>query len=140
MTAEKISPYRWQYNRESGSVLSSMILHLMTSRFQGAVSYWYGAKDVADVYYSEDFDALADAFGNFNWHIALSEPGVEESWNGHHGFVHEAVLANYLSGHDNPAACEYYLCGPPPMLKACLEMLAELGVPECQIAFDDFGN
>ena len=37
---------------------------------------------------------------------------------------------DYLNSHANPAAVEYYLCGPPMMIKACTRMLAELGVPE----------
>ena len=29
----------------------------------------------------------------------------------------------------NPEAVEYYLCGPPMMIKACTKMLAAIGVP-----------
>lgn len=35
-------------------------------------------------------------------------------------------------------ALEYYLCGPPMMIKACTEMLASLGVSPEQIAYDKF--
>jgi Na+-transporting NADH:ubiquinone oxidoreductase subunit F len=47
---------------------------------------------------------------------------------------------NYLKPHPEPEEVEYYLCGPPLMLKACLGMLDDLGVPKENIAFDDFGS
>ena len=48
------------------------------------------------------------------------------------------VLENYLRDHINPRTVEYYLCGPPLMIKACTKMLADLGVPPTQIAYDEF--
>ena len=44
----------------------------------------------------------------------------------------------YLQSHENPRAVEYYLCGPPLMIKACLKMLKSLRVDASQIAFDEF--
>jgi Na+-transporting NADH:ubiquinone oxidoreductase subunit F len=48
------------------------------------------------------------------------------------------LFENYLKDHSNPNAIEFYLCGPPMMIKACTKMLAELGVTKEQIAFDEF--
>lgn len=48
------------------------------------------------------------------------------------------MLINYLETHPNPKAVEFYLCGPPMRIKACTKMLAQLGVPDEQIAFDEF--
>jgi Na+-transporting NADH:ubiquinone oxidoreductase subunit F len=38
----------------------------------------------------------------------------------------------------NPLAVEFYLCGPPMMMKACTKMLRDLGVADEQITFDEF--
>jgi Na+-transporting NADH:ubiquinone oxidoreductase subunit F len=62
----------------------------------------------------------------------------EDNWTGHIGFIHEVVLEQYLSRHANPQSVEYYLCGPPMMIKACLKMLADLGVPASKISYDEF--
>ena len=35
---------------------------------------------------------------------------------------------------------EFYLCGPPMMLSACLGMFDELGIEDDMVAFDDFGS
>jgi Na+-transporting NADH:ubiquinone oxidoreductase subunit NqrF len=44
-----------------------------------------------------------------------------------------------LNGRHILANCEFYICGPPPMLAASRQMLAGLGVPETRVFFDDFG-
>ena len=43
-----------------------------------------------------------------------------------------------LEHHPNPQAVEFYLCGPPMMIRACTGMLEKLGVSGEQIAFDEF--
>jgi len=54
------------------------------------------------------------------------------------GFIHEVVLEKHLATHSNPAAAEYYLCGPPMMIRACTRMLETIGVPAEHIAYDEF--
>lgn len=44
----------------------------------------------------------------------------------------------YLASHSDPAAIEYYLCGPPVMIAAARKLLKELRVPEDQVAYDEF--
>ena len=61
--------------------------------------------------------------------MALSSPLPEDNWTGHRGMVHEVVCDQLLKTHENPRAVEYYLCGPPQMIKACLKMLDSAGVP-----------
>ena len=50
------------------------------------------------------------------------------------------LFENYLKHHPSPEDCEYYLCGPPMMNKAVIDMLQELGVERENIALDDFGG
>ena len=70
--------------------------------------------------------------------MALSNPLEEDAWTGHEGFIHQVAFEKYLQNHMNPKAVEFYLCGPPMMIKACTKMLLELGVQNEQIAFDEF--
>jgi Na+-transporting NADH:ubiquinone oxidoreductase subunit NqrF len=62
----------------------------------------------------------------------------EDQWGGATGFIHEVVLDHYLKSHQNPQAIEFYVCGPPMMIKACAKMLEALNVPGSQIAYDEF--
>lgn len=104
------------------------------------VSYWYGGRSLRELFYTEDFTDIEKEYPNFKYHIALSEPLPEDNWTGLTGFIHQAVLDNYLKSHPEPEEIEYYLCGPPMMLQAVMKMLDNLGVPEENIAFDDFGS
>lgn len=104
------------------------------------VSYWYGGRSARELFYTEDFRDIEKEFDNFSYHIALSEPMPEDNWNGPVGFIHQVVLDNYLKNHPEPEEIEYYLCGPPLMLDAVMKMLDALGVPEENVAFDDFGS
>ncbi len=104
------------------------------------MTFWYGARSLREMFYVEDFDGLAREYPNFQWHIALSEPQPEDNWTGHTGFIHQVVFDQYLKSHPNPEDCEYYLCGPPPMVAAVLKMLEDLGVEPENILLDDFGG
>jgi Na+-transporting NADH:ubiquinone oxidoreductase subunit F len=104
-----------------------------------SVSFWYGARSLREAFYVEDFDAIASEHKNFKWHLALSEPLPEDEWTGKTGFIHQVLYDNYLKDHQAPEDVEYYLCGPPMMLKACMDMLDSLGVERDNILFDDFG-
>ncbi len=107
---------------------------------QAKMSYWYGARSLREMFYTEEFDELARQFDNFEWHVALSDPLPEDDFEGHTGFIHQVVFDNYLKNHPNPEDCEYYLCGPPPMVAAVLQMLEDLGVESENILLDDFGG
>lgn len=103
------------------------------------VTFWYGARSRREAFYVEDFEAIQREHENFRWHLALSDPRPDDGWTGHTGFIHQVVLERYLQHHPAPEDVEYYLCGPPQMLQACMTMLADLGVERDNIRFDDFG-
>jgi len=118
------------------------------------VSFWYGARSYREAFYVDHFDKIEDEFDNFVWHLALSDVLPEDGWddpesdarktrggkNGYVGFIHQVLLDNYLSEHPAPEDCEYYLCGPPMMNTAVINMLIDLGVEPENIALDDFGG
>ena len=103
------------------------------------ISYWYGARSKREMFYTEDFDTLAAEHDNFTWHVALSDPLPEDRWDGYTGFIHEVIYERYLENHPSPEDCEFYMCGPPMMTKAVLQMLYDLGVESDNILLDDFG-
>jgi MocE subfamily Rieske [2Fe-2S] domain protein len=102
------------------------------------ISFWYGARSRQEIFYQDYFDELANKHHNFRFHLALSAPLPEDNWHGSIGFIHEVVFNEYLCHHPNSESAEYYLCGPPQMIKACTRMLADVGVPTHQIAYDEF--
>ncbi|MBW8191777.1 NADH:ubiquinone reductase (Na(+)-transporting) subunit F [Neiella marina] len=104
------------------------------------MSFWYGARSEREMFYVEDFDMLQDENDNFKWHVALSDPQPEDNWEGYTGFIHNVLYENYLKDHEAPEDCEYYMCGPPVMNAAVINMLKELGVEDENILLDDFGG
>jgi len=104
------------------------------------VSYWYGGRSVRELFYLDEFEELEQKHDNFKMHIALSDPQPEDNWTGLKGFIHQVLHDEYLANHPAPEDCEYYICGPPIMLKCVQDMLSDLGVEPENIAFDDFGG
>lgn len=104
------------------------------------ISFWYGARSKREMFYVNDFDTLAAENENFVWHCALSDPLPEDNWTGYTGFIHNVLYENYLKDHPAPEDCEFYMCGPPMMNAAVIQMLLDLGVERENIMLDDFGG
>ena len=119
------------------SHILDQFLRLNTDR---KVVFWYGARSLREMFYVEDFDALAKKYPNFEWHVALSDPQPEDNWTGHTGFIHNILHEQYLKDHEAPEDCEYYMCGPPIMNTSVINMLLDIGVERDDIMLDDFGG
>lgn len=121
--------------------MRSHILDLfLTKHTDRKVSYWYGGRSLRELFYIDDFRKIEEDNPNFKFNIALSAPLPEDNWTGYVGNIHEVLLEHYLKNHSEPEEIEYYLCGPPMMTAAVLNMLDSLGVPKEMISFDDFGG
>lgn len=141
-------PYGRFYVRESapepmlflagGSGLSSpksMILDLLDKGETRDITFIYGARNQAELYYRELFEALAAKHANFIYLPALSEEPEDSDWQGLRGFVHEAAKARFdgkFSGH------KAYMCGPPPMIDACITTLMQGRLFERDMFMENF--
>lgn len=104
------------------------------------VTFWYGARSWREVFYYDQFMDIQKNFPNFTFNLALSDPQPEDNWTGYKGFIHQVIYDQYLSKHEEPEEIDYYLCGPPMMNSAVNKMLYDLGVPNENVLFDDFGG
>jgi len=115
------------------------------------VTYWYGGRSKAELFYIHYFRDLEKDFPNFKFYLALSEPLEQDNWkvktdvndetgDGFVGFIHQVVIDQYLSKHDSPEDIELYFCGPPLMNKAVQKMGEDFGIDDENIRFDDFGG
>ena len=115
------------------------------------VSYWYGGRSRAELFYIHYFRDLEKDFPNFKFYLVLSDAIPEDKWinkkgvddkegDGFSGFVHQVVIDEYLSKHEAPEDIEFYFCGPPMMNQAVINMCDEWGVPDENVRFDDFGG
>ncbi|QRM88148.1 NADH:ubiquinone reductase (Na(+)-transporting) subunit F [Lacinutrix sp. WUR7] len=115
------------------------------------VTYWYGGRSKAELFYIHYFRALEKDFPNFKFFIALSDPTEADNWqlkkdindengDGFTGFIHQVVIDQYLSKHESPEDIELYFCGPPLMNQAVQKMGEDFGIDDENIRFDDFGG
>jgi len=132
--------------------MRSHIYHLFrTLQTNRKVTYWYGGRSRAELFYIHYFREIEKNFPNFKFYMVLSDAKPEDNWtvkkdihdteaDGFVGFVHNAVIKEYLSKHDAPEEIEFYFCGPPMMNQAVLKMCDDWGVPKENVSFDDFGS
>ena len=114
------------------------------------VSFWYGGRTRRELFYIEQFREIEREFPNFKFYVALDNPLEEDNWqvkedidapgDGFKGYIMPVVMEQYLTKHPEPEEIEYYFCGPPLMNASVIKALDELGVPQENIAFDDFGG
>jgi len=115
------------------------------------VSYWYGGRSKAELFYIEHFRSLEREFKNFKFHLVLSDAQESDNWtpmkdlddtegDGFVGFVHQVVIDQYLTKHEAPEDIELYFCGPPMMNQAVIKMADDWGIPDENVRFDDFGG
>jgi len=121
-----------------GSGLSSpksMILDLLASGDARPITLVYGARTLAELYYRELFEGLAAEHENFSYVPALSEPEPGSGWAGETGLVHEVAERLFDGRFEGWKA---YLCGPPPMIDACITSLIRGRLFEQHIFMESF--
>lgn len=121
-----------------GSGLSSpqsMALDLLEKGDTRQIYLFQGARNLAELYHRELFEELAKRHDNFHYLPALNAPDSDDQWQGFVGYVHDAVKAHFdnrFSGH------KAYLCGPPPMIDACITTLMQGRLFERDIHMEKF--
>lgn len=104
--------------------------------------FFYGARSLTEAFFLEDFWELEKEFPNFHMHLSLDrqDPKADELRVKYYtGFAVNCIRDTYLKDHDAPEDCEYYLCGPPMLIKTVTDYLDSLGVEPESIMYDNFG-
>lgn len=114
--------------------IKSIVFHLFEKGTDRKIIFFFGAREVKDLYYRDEFEKLAKEYENFRFVPAISNPSPEDNWTGETGFVH-LCLPKYL---DKESDKEAYLCGPPVMLDSSISVLNDFGITDDNIYFDKF--
>ena len=132
--------------------MRSHLYHLFHTLKTGRkVTFFYGGRTRQELFYIEEFREIERQFPNFRFAVALDNPLPEDNWvlkkdlddpegDGFKGYVHQVVIDEFLSKHPEPEELELYFCGPPIMNQCVLDMADTWGIPEENVAFDDFGG
>lgn len=114
--------------------LKSMLRVTFEERLPRQITLLHGVRSGADLYDSEFFRHMEAENSNFRYFPVLSAKEAGDDWQGEEGYVHEAlsrVLPSF-KGH------KAYLCGPPPMVDACLTVLMRGRLFEDSIFCENF--
>lgn len=105
-----------------GSGLSSpksMILEQLENGSKQEITLFHGARNEEELYYADLFKDLEQKYENFTYVPVLSDEDTP-SWEGKKGFVNDAAKEFFENDFSGKKA---YLCGPPPMIDACITTL-----------------
>ncbi|MCX2975450.1 2Fe-2S iron-sulfur cluster binding domain-containing protein [Halieaceae bacterium IMCC8485] len=121
-----------------GSGLSSpksMVLDLLESGDKREIILFQGARNLQELYYRDLFLELERKHDNFTYIPGLSGPDIEAEWDGATGFVHEVAIEHFSGKFEGYRA---YMCGPPPMIDACITALIRGRVFEKDMFMEKF--
>lgn len=103
------------------------------------VTYFFGARTQADLYALDDMAALAKHWPTkFEFVPVLSEEPADSDWAGLRGLVTEPLAEHAKLLGPQLASNQAYLCGPPPMLDAAMDILQACGLAKSAMFFDKF--
>ena len=107
--------------------LRSVINYVMDNRENyGTVDILYGSRSADDLVQRKEIEEVWSKIPGVNVHLTIDRE--QEGWDGHVGFV-----PNYLRELAFDTNRTALLCGPPIMIKFCLQALQEMGFSKEQV-------
>lgn len=114
--------------------IKSIIEHLLGHGSQRKITYFFGARQKRDLFFTRELEKFEQEYPNFKFIPALSEPIPEDNWQGEVGLITH-IMQKHLKHNKNQEA---YLCGPPPMIDASIGVLTSKGINVNEIYYDKF--
>ncbi|GAB2757095.1 FAD-binding oxidoreductase [Salinifilum aidingensis] len=106
--------------------------------FDREVVFYYGARTAADLFLLDELASLAEQIPRFRFVPCLSDSD-QADWRSLGLDGRLGVVTTVVDEHESTLAdADVYMCGPPPMIDAGLEVLASRSVPAEQIFYDKF--
>ena len=104
------------------SAIRSMLLDLEADRPDATVHLFHAVHDESDLCLTSELRALAARWPELNYVPSISSPSPSYEWAGERGRAEEVLARTFqgkLAGHTA------YVCGPPPMIEACIRVLMQ---------------
>ncbi|HZV62956.1 MAG TPA: CDP-6-deoxy-delta-3,4-glucoseen reductase [Methylophilaceae bacterium] len=114
--------------------IKGIIEHMLHHKMQRPITLYWGARSLQDIYMPELPGQWANEYASFTYIPVLSEPLVDDQWQGRTGLVHEAVLEDRA----DLSAYQVYCCGSPQMVEAAHVAFQKHGMPEDEFFSDAF--
>jgi Na+-transporting NADH:ubiquinone oxidoreductase subunit F len=114
--------------------LKSILHKIENEEIQRKTRLFFGARTRQDLFYQKELKRMEQALPHFTYVPTLSRPRQEDQWEGENGRVTN-LIEKYV---EDKADLDVYICGAPPMVESCVELLTQKGIPEERIFFDKF--
>jgi CDP-4-dehydro-6-deoxyglucose reductase len=147
-------PYGQFYRREEDSTMvcvaggsgMSAIKAILESSAAEQVKrnclYLFGARAQQDLYCMDELAEIGKKWNkdySFEFVPVLSEEPDGSGWQGATGFVTTYLKEAYVdTGKISMSNAQGYLCGPPPMIDAAIDVMVDQGLDKENIFFDKF--
>ena len=119
--------------------IKGIIEHAMHYKCKRKMVLYWGVKSLQDLYMPELPKRWQAANPNFSFIPVLSEPLIEDNWQGRTGLVHQAVLDDYANDKQNGLSdYQIYCCGAPAMVETAHQTFQAQGLPENEFFSDAF--
>ncbi len=114
--------------------IKSIVEQVIEENTNKPIHIYWGTRAKQDLYYDTLAKNWACKYPHINYIPVLSEPKIDDNWQGRIGFVHKAVTEDFA----DLSAYDVYMAGPPAMINAAKEAFASKGLPNEQLYFDSF--
>jgi propane monooxygenase reductase subunit len=109
----------------------ALLRALVEQGSERAAVYYYGAREEQDLFHLDELGELGRGLPDMRFVPALSD---QQDWQGETGLITDVVDRS----ESDLADVDAYVCGPPPMVDAAIDLLVRRGVPEDHIYYDKF--
>lgn len=116
--------------------IKGIIEHMLHRNIQRDVILYWGALTKQDLYMPALPEAWAAEYPNITFIPVLSDAKPEDQWQGRTGYVHQAVLDDFVA--TGLADFEVYCCGAPAMVEVAHASFIEAGLVEDAFLSDAF--
>ncbi len=110
----------------------SMLRYIHDKKLKKNVILLWGSKTEQDIAFRKELEKMEFEMSSFKVVHVLSR---QEDWPGERGAIDAEKLKKYV---DNFPSNQFFICGPPPMMRAVERTLRELGAPKNRIHYERF--
>lgn len=110
----------------------SMLRYIADKQLKKKVTLFWANRSQRNVCFQTELAEMQRKLHNFTLVMVMSE---QKDWEGEQGFVTGDLLQRHLP---TLKGIHFFICGPPPMLKALKADLRRLNVPRRMIVYESF--
>jgi ferredoxin-NADP reductase len=97
------------------------------------ITLLYGNRAEEDIVFHEELEEMQRQ--NKNLRVVFTVDEARPGWTGKTGIINEAMVRDAVP---NFSKTVFYVCGPPAMVLAILELLGKMGVSRAQVKVESF--